>query len=158
MDTSNEKTDKMPLNRVILMSCGRYNPPTHMHLRMFGESRHDSMRQVSHNFFFFHLKRLIIQRKSSEKTWLCWCVLKMHFVNKARGCTHFRVIFERNCELLMNVYASMQCDHFPIIRMSIAVKNRQLVIVEIKAYLWQIEPKKWVFISWKILHDKFFFL
>ena len=32
-----EAQDKMQLKRVILMSCGSYNPPTDMHLRMFGK-------------------------------------------------------------------------------------------------------------------------
>lgn len=30
------KEEKMAPTRVILMSCGSYNPPTNMHLRMFG--------------------------------------------------------------------------------------------------------------------------
>jgi len=30
------RTRKMAPTRVILMSCGSYNPPTNMHLRMFG--------------------------------------------------------------------------------------------------------------------------
>lgn len=30
------KDEKMAPTRVILMSCGSYNPPTNMHLRMFG--------------------------------------------------------------------------------------------------------------------------
>ncbi|XP_058807795.1 uncharacterized protein LOC131673650 isoform X2 [Phymastichus coffea] len=39
MEWRNEKTDKMPINRIILMSCGKYNPPTFMHLRMFERAR-----------------------------------------------------------------------------------------------------------------------
>ena len=33
---SGTKEEKMAPTRVILMSCGSYNPPTNMHLRMFG--------------------------------------------------------------------------------------------------------------------------
>ena len=36
MDARQEKPP--PAARLVLMSCGSYNPPTHMHLRMFGES------------------------------------------------------------------------------------------------------------------------
>ncbi|XP_008207057.1 uncharacterized protein LOC100121756 isoform X1 [Nasonia vitripennis] len=37
--TTMELTKQEPKHRVILMSCGSYNPPTHMHFRMFERAR-----------------------------------------------------------------------------------------------------------------------
>lgn len=80
---------KMAPTRVILMSCGSYNPPTNMHLRMFG-----TYITVRHHFFRIpsavHIEQrmlsyFVIARDvtslSRVVTYCCQCVCVMRLIS-----------------------------------------------------------------------------